>query len=123
MTDQFILNQELAERVGGVSGLLGVAVMMFGPTLILTGSEEQKREHLPKILSDEFQWCQGWSEPSAGSGLASLQTRATRDGDDFAIRGRCGRRRPARRPPRSAASSVSASRPSTAARSGSASWE
>ena len=87
VTDQFILNQELAERVGGVSGLLGIAVMMFGPTLILTGSEEQKQEHLPKILADEFQWCQGWSEPSAGSDLASLQTRATRDGDDFVIRG------------------------------------
>ena len=87
VTEQFILNQELAERVGGVSGLLGIAVMMFGPTLILTGSGEQKREHLPKILSDEFQWCQGWSEPSAGSDLASLQTRAARDGDDFVIRG------------------------------------
>ena len=87
VTEQFILNQELAERVGGVSGLLGIAVMMFGPTLILTGSEEQKREHLPKILSDEFHWCQGWSEPSAGSDLASLQTRAVRDGDDFVIRG------------------------------------
>ena len=87
VSDQFILNQELAERVGGVSGLLGIAVMIVGPTLILTGSEEQKREHLPKILADEFQWYQGWSEPSAGSDLASLQTRATRDGDDFVIRG------------------------------------
>ncbi len=87
VTEQFILNQELAERIGGVSGLLGIAVMMFGPTLILTGTEEQKQQHLPKILSDEFQWCQGWSEPSAGSDLASLQTRAKRDGDDFVISG------------------------------------
>ena len=87
VTDQFILNEELAERVGSLAGLLGIAVMMFGPTLILHGSEEQKREHLPKILRDEFQWCQGWSEPSAGSDLASLQTRAVRDGDDFIIRG------------------------------------
>ncbi|MYI83516.1 MAG: acyl-CoA dehydrogenase, partial [Chloroflexi bacterium] len=73
VTEQFILNQELAGRVGGISGLLGIAVMMFGPTLILTGSEEQKQQHLPKILTDEFEWCQGWSEPSAGSDLASLQ--------------------------------------------------
>ena len=87
VTDQFILNQELAERLGGVAGLYGIAVMMFGPTLIIHGTEEQKQEHLPKILSDEFQWCQGWSEPSAGSDLASLQTRAVRDGDDFIIRG------------------------------------
>ncbi len=87
VTEQFILNQELAGRVGGISGLLGIAVMMFGPTLILTGSEEQKQQHLPKILSDEFEWCQGWSEPSAGSDLASLQTRAKREGDDIVISG------------------------------------
>ena len=87
VTEQFILNQELAERIGTVSGLLGIAVMMFGPTLILTGSEEQKQQHLPKILADEFEWCQGWSEPGAGSDLASLQTRAKREGDDFVISG------------------------------------
>lgn len=43
--------------------------MMFGPTLVLTGSEEQRQHHLPKILSDEFEWCQGRSGPRVGSGF------------------------------------------------------
>ena len=85
--DQFVLNQEMAERVGSLAGLQGIAVMMFGPTLIIHGTEEQKQQHLPKILKDEFQWCQGWSEPGAGSDLASLQTQAIRDGDEYIIRG------------------------------------
>ena len=82
---QFILNSEMAER--GLGNFGGVGVMMFGPTLIVHGSEEQKREHLPKILDDSFVWCQGWSEPNAGSDLASLRTRAERDGDEYVING------------------------------------
>ena len=82
---QFILSQELAEA--GAWNISGLGTMMFGPTLIVHGSEEQKREHLPKILDDSYHWCQGWSEPGAGSDLASLQTRAVRDGDEYVING------------------------------------
>ena len=60
---------------------------LVGPTLMIHGSEEQKREHLPKIANAETEWCQGYSEPGAGSDLASLQTRAVRDGDDYVING------------------------------------
>ena len=59
----------------------------LGPALILFGNEEQRREHLPKIARAETSWCQGYSEPGSGSDLASLQTRAVRDGDDYIING------------------------------------
>ena len=61
--------------------------MMLGPTLMIHGSEEQKAEHLPKILKGDVIWCQGWSEPGSGSDLASLQTRAVRDGDEYVLNG------------------------------------
>ena len=60
---------------------------MFGPTLLRFGNEEQKKEHLPKICRGEIRWCQGYSEPGSGSDLASLQTSAKEDGDDFLING------------------------------------
>ncbi|MHB8376343.1 MAG: acyl-CoA dehydrogenase family protein [Dehalococcoidia bacterium] len=82
---QFIMNEEFAEnRVPPVGGM---GVSMVGPTLIVHGNEEQKKEHLGRILSGEVQWCQGFSEPGSGSDLASLQTKAVRDGDDFVING------------------------------------
>jgi alkylation response protein AidB-like acyl-CoA dehydrogenase len=82
---QFIMNEEFAEaRAPNVGGM---GVSMVGPTLIIHGSEEQKKEHLGKILSGEVQWCQGFSEPESGSDLASLKTRAVRDGDDYVING------------------------------------
>ena len=59
----------------------------LGPSLILFGTEEQRQEHLPRIARAETTWCQGYSEPGAGSDLASLQTRAVRDGDDYVING------------------------------------
>ena len=83
--EQFIFNMEMtavnAPNVGG-SG-----VSMLGPMLMVHGSDEQKAEHIPKILSGEVAWAQGYSEPGSGSDLASLQTRAVRDGDDYVING------------------------------------
>ncbi len=64
-----------------------MAVVMLGPLVIRYGTEQQKREILPRILSGEVRWCQGYSEPSAGSDLASLRTTAVLDGDDFVVNG------------------------------------
>ncbi len=62
-------------------------VRMMGATLMMHGSEEQKHLHLPPVARGEVQWCQGYSEPETGSDLASLATRAVRDGDEFVING------------------------------------
>ena len=83
--EQFILNQELAGA--GAPSVGGSGVSMLGPTLIVHGTETQKLEYLPKILSGETVWAQGYSEPGSGSDLASLQTQATRDGDTYTING------------------------------------
>jgi alkylation response protein AidB-like acyl-CoA dehydrogenase len=60
---------------------------MIGPTILRYGSEAQKQQHLPKIVRGEIRWCQGYSEPDSGSDLASLQTRALVDGDDYIVNG------------------------------------
>ena len=83
--EQFIFNEEMAEARAPQVG--GMGVQMIGPVLIRYGSDEQKKEHLPRITSGEVQWCQGYSEPGSGSDLASLQTTAVRDGDDYVING------------------------------------
>jgi len=67
------------------SDIFGIG--MIGPTLLAIGSEEQKKEHLPPIARAEKYWCQGWSEPNAGSDLASLVTRAVRVGDEYIVNG------------------------------------
>ena len=83
--EQFIFNQELA--IAGAPTVGGYGVSLLGPTLVVHGSEEQRREYLPKILSGEVSWAQGYSEPGSGSDLASLQTRAVLDGDEYVVNG------------------------------------
>ncbi len=67
--------------------LVGFGLTMIGPTLLDFGSDAQKAEHLPPIVRGEIRWCQGYSEPDAGSDLAGLKTRAIPDGDDFIVNG------------------------------------
>ena len=81
-----VLAQEMAS-LKLPPALIGFGLTMIGPTLVRFGTEEQKKEHLPKIVRGEIRWCQGYSEPGSGSDLASLQTKALRDGDDFIITG------------------------------------
>jgi alkylation response protein AidB-like acyl-CoA dehydrogenase len=81
-----VLSDEMA-RIGAWNPIGGMGVMMFGPTLLEYGSEEQKREHIPPIARGEIRWCQGYSEPGAGSDLASLQTFAEDAGDHYIVNG------------------------------------
>lgn len=81
-----VLRQEM-RALGCRSPLDSFGIWMLGPALLKYGSEEQKREHLPKIARGEIRWCQGYSEPGSGSDLASLQTRAEDKGDHYVING------------------------------------
>lgn len=84
--EQVIYAEEMGRvHAPGIANALGV--MLVGPTLIHWGTEEQKQRFIPKILSADEIWCQGYSEPGSGSDLASLQTRAVDDGDFFVING------------------------------------
>ena len=74
-------------RLGGRSPLNSFGSSMLGPALLKYGTEAQKREHLPPIARGEIRWCQGYSEPGAGSDLASLQTSARDDGDHLIVNG------------------------------------
>src|SRR5580704_17727554 len=81
-----VLQQEM-NRIGAWNPIGGMGVMMFGPTLLEYGNEAQKKAHIPPIVRGEINWCQGFSEPGAGSDLASLQTRAEDKGDHFLVNG------------------------------------
>ncbi len=86
--EQVVLAEEFA-RVGVPTGVQNdvFSIVMIGNTLLHWGTEEQKRHFLPRILSGEDRWCQGYSEPGSGSDLASLSTRAVLDGDEWVING------------------------------------
>ncbi|MBD5605465.1 MAG: acyl-CoA dehydrogenase family protein [Candidatus Eremiobacteraeota bacterium] len=85
IVQKHIFDEELA--VGFAPRSLPFGVSMVAPVIINFGSEEQKQRYLPRILSSEDWWCQGYSEPGSGSDLASLSTRAERDGDSYVING------------------------------------
>lgn len=81
-----IIAEEFA-RANAPGGIAGQGISMLVPTLLELGTEEQKQTYIPPTLRGEMVWCQGYSEPGAGSDLASLRTAAVVDGDDFVING------------------------------------
>ena len=84
--EQMVLNEELAYHRAPSGGRL-FTIGITGPTVLVHGSDEQKARLLPEMASGDAWYCQGFSEPETGSDLASLQTRAIRDGDDYLIQG------------------------------------
>lgn len=78
---------EFESEMAGTPSINNMGIRMVGPVVMKFGTPEQKATVLPSILKDEFAWCQGYSEPGSGSDLASLQTRAVPDGDDYVING------------------------------------
>lgn len=85
MEQKIILEEE--SQLAGMPFLMPMGIAMLGPVLIHYGTEEQKKNLLPRMLSTEDVWCQGYSEPGSGSDLASLKTRAISDGDDYVVNG------------------------------------
>jgi len=86
-TAELVVLVEEMKRIDARPPLMGMGTGLIGPTLVELGSEDQKRRHLPRIARGEVGWCQGYSEPGAGSDLASLRTRAVDAGDHFVING------------------------------------
>jgi alkylation response protein AidB-like acyl-CoA dehydrogenase len=84
---QALVLKEEMQRLGCRTPLFGFGISMLGPVLLKYGTPAQKAEHLPKIARGEIRWCQGYSEPGAGSDLASLQTRAEDRGEHFLVNG------------------------------------
>lgn len=82
----FIVTEELG-KLDVVDHLNAIGFGMAGPTIFVCGTEKQKEYYLPRLFNGEHIWCQGFSEPNAGSDLAALTTRAVRDGDDYVING------------------------------------
>ena len=81
-----IINEEVA-RLRMPAPLGGFGITMIGPTVLQYGTEEQKQLYIPEIVQGKVRWCQGYSEPGAGSDLANVQTKVTIDGDDFIVNG------------------------------------
>ena len=84
-TQKYIFGEELAKA--GAPGLIPLGLRMLAPVLFKYGTPEQKAHYLPKMLSGEHYWCQGYSEPGSGSDLSSLKTAAVKDGDDYIVNG------------------------------------
>ena len=86
LLDHLAVSEELV-RAEAPPLINGPSISIFGPTLLVFGTPAQKQRYLPRLLSAEEVWCLGFSEPNAGSDLASLRTRAARDGDDWVMNG------------------------------------
>jgi len=84
-SQKYIFNMEMS--AAGTPAITPFGLKMVAPVIMAFGSDEQKKTHLPPILSSDIWWCQGYSEPGSGSDLASLQMSAVRDGDDYVLNG------------------------------------
>ena len=84
-TQRYLFDLEMA--AAGTPGIMPFGQSMVAPVIMKYGSEEQKQKYLPDILSSKVWWCQGYSEPGSGSDLASLRTKAIRDGDEYVVNG------------------------------------